>query len=374
MRRLLLVALAIPAVGWPAGYAFHRTVTVAATVVPSTQANFPMLVFGAYPYLKTIANGGMIQNTTTLNGQTVPADLIFTSDAGCSTPLNWEVASYTATSGVIEAWVQVPSITNGTVIYMCYGNAAVSAYQGSATAAWDSNYRGVWHLPNGSTLSTGDSTGNANNGTLVNSPTAGAGQIDGGASLASASSQYLTLGNSSILEPAAITVSAWVNGASFPNSVNNVVSSVCARGGQYYQISVNSTGKIAVYLVGGASNVSYDGTGSHTLSTGAWYYLTLTYSSSAGLIAYVNAGADGSAAASGAMPTGCSPSPTVSVGEDLNTTGRYFNGVVDEVRISSIARSADWIATEYNNQSSPSTFYSIGAAISTGAITATVIM
>ena len=34
----------------------------------------------------------------------------------------------------------------------------------------------------------------------------------------------------------------------------------------------------------------------------------------------------------------------------------YMNGRVDELRVANIARTDDWIATEYNNQSSPSTF------------------
>src|SRR5439155_23478577 len=33
-----------------------------------------------------------------------------------------------------------------------------------------------------------------------------------------------------------------------------------------------------------------------------------------------------------------------------------WNGRLDELRISSVARSSDWITTEYNNQSSPATF------------------
>jgi len=37
-----------------------------------------------------------------------------------------------------------------------------------------------------------------------------------------------------------------------------------------------------------------------------------------------------------------------------------WEGQIDEMRISHIARSQCWIETEYNNQSSPSTFYSIG--------------
>jgi hypothetical protein len=39
-----------------------------------------------------------------------------------------------------------------------------------------------------------------------------------------------------------------------------------------------------------------------------------------------------------------------------------MHGMIDEVRVSSTARSADWITAEYNNQSSPSTFYSVGSA------------
>jgi hypothetical protein len=38
-----------------------------------------------------------------------------------------------------------------------------------------------------------------------------------------------------------------------------------------------------------------------------------------------------------------------------------LNGTLDEVRISNIARSANWITTEYNNQSAPSSFYALGA-------------
>ncbi len=38
------------------------------------------------------------------------------------------------------------------------------------------------------------------------------------------------------------------------------------------------------------------------------------------------------------------------------TGGELFNGLMDEARISSVARSADWIQTDYNNQNSPATF------------------
>lgn len=51
------------------------------------------------------------------------------------------------------------------------------------------------------------------------------------------------------------------------------------------------------------------------------------------------------------------------LGEGFNAfgTGIFFGGVIDEVRVSSTARSYDWIQTEYNNQNATSTFYNLSA-------------
>jgi hypothetical protein len=44
-----------------------------------------------------------------------------------------------------------------------------------------------------------------------------------------------------------------------------------------------------------------------------------------------------------------------------NNEPYYFGGTIDEVQLSGTSRSSGWIYTEYNNQSSPSTFYSVGS-------------
>ena len=49
------------------------------------------------------------------------------------------------------------------------------------------------------------------------------------------------------------------------------------------------------------------------------------------------------------------------------TEETHLDGAVDELRISNIARSVNWILTEYNNQNSPGTFYSVGAAATAAA-------
>ena len=45
----------------------------------------------------------------------------------------------------------------------------------------------------------------------------------------------------------------------------------------------------------------------------------------------------------------------------IPSDGNGFLGMIDEARVSSSIRSADWIKTEYNNQESPATFVKIGA-------------
>jgi hypothetical protein len=62
--------------------------------------------------------------------------------------------------------------------------------------------------------------------------------------------------------------------------------------------------------------------------------------------------------------TGTIPATTPDTVHDLRINGTsdnsdFFGGLIDEARISNIARSADWIQTEYNNQSDPANFHSV---------------
>ena len=110
--------------------------------------------------IATTANGG---NVTSSNGY----DIIFTSDAAGTDILPFEQESYNPTTGAVNYWVQIPMVrhTTDTMFYMFYGNSAVKSDLSNKTGVWDSNYVGVWHLPNGSGLSPNESTTNENNGT-----------------------------------------------------------------------------------------------------------------------------------------------------------------------------------------------------------------
>ncbi len=260
-------------------------------------------------------------------------------------------------------WVKVSALSSSTTpIVLGYGDTSIIT-DGSSSTTWSNSFLAVFHLKDGTTLNRQDS---ATTGiTLVNngSATAAAGQIDGGVGLVSASSQFLS---GALTSFAAATYSAWVNATSFPNSYNTVHLFNDANS-NYIGILVKSTGKLAMLVGIGGADKSYDGTGSNTLSSATWYYLTLTYSSAAGLVGYVNASSDGTHAGGTAMNT--LPGIGYRIGADPVNAGRFWNGSIDEARVSTVARSADWITTEYNNQFSPGTFETLGAEVSLAPIT-----
>jgi hypothetical protein len=362
-------------------YSFSNSITVHHGQVASTQTDFPVLITGTYSYLATTAHGGSVQNTTTLNGQTVPADLIFTSDSGGTSPLIWEIASYNATTGAIEAWVNIPTLSSSvdTVFYMFYGNASVTTYQCTATSTWDSNYVFISHLPNGTTLGVKDSTINANNGTLVNAPTATTGQIDGGANFVAASDQYITYGTGSSIAGLALapaTYSFWINPSSSGNFMvlakndNNSSNAgwwiqTLEISSSLYQMAFVSEWSSRNLYVSDASNVSINTwtkidvviDGTLTGANQKFYINGSLVTTSVRDDGLGTPGSDSTQTLYTAFPRPSSDSYFGSKG--------YFNGALDEIRLSNIARTANWIQTSYNNESSPSTFYTITSTILT---------
>ena len=165
----------------PTNFSYKRTITIDHTKVPNTdQSNFPVLVDITDNALKTVANSGHVTNA---NGYDIE---FFTASDLSGTKLSHEIEFYDGSAGHIIMWVKLPLVTtaSNTVFYMGYGNSSITTSQEDKTGLW-SNYKGVWHLPNGTTLTANDSSGNGNNGTLGNTsstnPIAISAMINGGA-------------------------------------------------------------------------------------------------------------------------------------------------------------------------------------------------
>lgn len=364
MKRALL-ALAILACRLDAAY-FVRTITVDHTKVPNTdQTNFTAVVSGTFTYLKTAANGGRIQHTATQTGGgasiTVPADFLIASDSGCTTKLNFEFGTYTATTGVTTFYYnQTQSHTADTIAYMCYGNTATTTYQGNVNATWDSNYEMVQHFPDGTTLTANDSTSNALNGTLVNTPTATAGQINGAANFASASSQYIQRSSGFPTTWTTFTISMWFKLTTLPPGGDLAVGLQSSQSANGWLFGINTTGHPDITERGVANNPFSSLT--VTANTKV-YYLAITRSTTTAIGYLYNftdsTNANQTITINNTAFTGDGKYLISSL--DAQAAGFFWNGWIDELRVSTSVRSADWIQTSYNNQSSPSTFYTIGA-------------
>lgn len=158
----------------------------------------------------------------------------------------------------------------------------------------------------------------------------------------------------------AFTLSAWIYPFTTADNTGQYIivrNSSSATAMQYgiYIVATTTIEQIGAYVHGTAKNLGTPGS-----TTDNWYHVVITFSKPT-LNSYINGAYLG---------TGSYDSPVVGSGDFINiggrsnsadgsTSARVIYGNIDEARISNIARSADWIATEYNNQNDPDSFYSI---------------
>ncbi len=147
------------------------------------------------------------------------------------------------------------------------------------------------------------------------------------------------------------TVSAWVNKA------DNTVGVVFGYG----TLSFYVDNQELHFWDGGIYNspTSFDTGVSLPLNT--WNYVVMSYDGSSSISAYVNGALVKQV--SGNLGQGYGD---VVWGVDMTGThgfpnAGWYKGLMDETRISSTLRPADWILAEYRNQNSPATFYALGA-------------
>ena len=276
------------------------------------------------------------------------ADILFTSGDGL-TKLNHEIEFYASTTGQLIAWVNVPTVspTYGATIYMYYGNAADTTNEANPTGVWGSNYKGVWHL-NGSV---NDSTATGANLTNSHGTVAySTGNIARALSLDGASNIYNnSFGSGSTLDLTNVTVTLWMKTSTSQSTWHGLV--VCQ--GSYGILDYSDTPD---YYDWGAS-VNHQG--STDIHNNAWHFITLVKNDGVanGTKVYVDGNVASPEITGIATRSTTGNDNTFNIGAGLSAaSSQQFTGLIDEVHVSNALRSADWIATEYNNQSSPCLF------------------
>ncbi len=355
-----------------ASWGYRERITVDRNKVSGSATSFPVLVNTTDPDWRHTANGGHV-------GSVTGWDFVFTDRDGL-TKLDHEIEKYASTTGEFVSWVRAPflSSTLDTVVYLYYGNAGASDQQ-NVTGVWDTNYKGVWHMTTTSTNTTltFDSTVNSNTGTKlsVSEPTStSTGQIDGAQSFDGVN-DYVRDGTMNSFSSNLTTgsFSAWIKTSStaiqvLAGTLNEPTSEA------FYRIIINfnpttganETGKLQLYIRSNSTNDLGGGVNSNTgIVDDKWHHIVMTHDKSAGTI---NIYVDGVVQdiVYFQQQTGTSWIAwnfPILLGA-LNSGGtpqNFFNGSMDELRISNVVRSSARIQTEYNNQSSPNTFYDLGA-------------
>jgi hypothetical protein len=282
--------------------------------------------------------------------------------------LDYEIEDWDTVTGRFVAWVRLPSVSHtvNTSFYLSYGNNQILSPTDNPDGLWDSGYLSVFHLSKLGAISTTDSVTNGlagENTGVIPSP----GQAGGGGTFDGLSYIITPTPDQTLTFPA-ITFSAWFNTSTNQGTQRGRLlekgtspSGTLTSGSDLHMSGPNGNRIVFEFKTG----PSFNNLTSQSVSSvatnyndGQWHYATGTYDGSMARL-YIDGQLNNSTAVSvgGGVLKGFSGH---GIGAS-RTQGSRFTGKLDEARTSTIARSADWIATEYGNQLSPATFYTIFA-------------
>ncbi len=338
----------------------RKGITIDHTKVEADLTGFPVLV--------SLDSDGDLASSAQDDGD----DILF-ADAS-DNKLSHEIEYFDGATGRLIAWVNVPSLssTEDTTFYMYFGNDT-AANQEDVEGTWNGDYVMVQHLEE-SAGTHHDSTSNHNDGTTVLVTDQDATGWVNGADEFDGTDDYIRVPNDASLQfgEGSFTAEAWIYPHSIPDSggarvVNNRGT---GAGGSYrgYQLKIKNTAGGWYLSDAGIDDATgnyqaYDGT--TTYGYNQWYRVVMVYDADNELAYYVNGASDGTLSVgsygslTNNLPTAIGGSIAHQGVEGANNR-QFFDGIIDEVRLSTTARSAGWVLTSYANQSDPSTFYSVG--------------
>jgi len=311
------------------------------------------MVQGTYTWLKDSLHGGPVQSTSGY-------DIIFTTDAAGTSPLACERAHWDGSTGDVQFWINVPSLTAGAnyTFYVQYGNAAIITNQCIAANVWtpSGRYKGVYHMFE-TTGPYADSTSNANNSTGGTYPSATTGLFGTAQSFSSGSTNYIQFTNPVTTLASTITFSCWVKTSSSGATKGIASNSNSGIGLDFY---MTSTGLAVAKFVGGGGTTT---TSAAAINDNAWHYVAGNLLNTGFLDVWV----DGTPHSQTLFSGGDNAPGNMYLGV-LHGLASYFDGLIEEFRVSNVDPTVNWNLTEIHNQGDVTTFYTIGSPVSAGGV------
>jgi hypothetical protein len=280
------------------------------------------------------------------------ADLRFTKPD--NTFLPYEIERWDSAGQAAEIWVNVDTVqgnNNRQYIVMYWGNSsAADRSSGAAVFSTSNGFQGVWHLGDNSTTTAYDATANRFDGTPSTvAPIAATGNVGMARRFDGASNSIKITGTAAgklnFPKNGIYSVSAWV----YADNVDGLIHTILSKGNQQYNFEL----KMYDWEFGEyGDRVGWEMTVSRGTAK-TWAHL-VGIRNGAKQYLFVNGSCVDSVFEVNPSPEARYTGYDVMIGKMEGIGGGnfpyFFKGILDEIRVSNVASSADWIRLSYMNQ------------------------
>ena len=345
---LIILSTALPAQAaetWrDSNYPHRREITLENDNMDSTLSNFTLLI--------KLVDGDAVDKDNIAAGR-----YTFYDSSGIQLDFQNEAYSEGASYVNMETWVEIGTLnaddttTTDDSIWIYYGYDGGD--QDDGTGAWnaDGNWVAVWHLNetdiDGGSGDIKDSTSNGNDGTTQGGLSGAdqvAGQVGGSIDFEVDDSDYIDLGDNNSLDigTSDFSLSAWSKAESFGETTVLLGKASGTENGYRWRQQGDNLKDIRV---DSGPGVAIDA--DTAISDTGWHYFAVSADRDGNAIHYLDGISDGTGDIS------------ASAGDMTNTTPLFMganavgdanaDGILDEIRISSTIRTAEWIKYAHAN-------------------------
>ncbi|WEK18837.1 MAG: hypothetical protein P0Y49_18845 [Candidatus Pedobacter colombiensis] len=334
---------------WMSGYNFRKKITIDKSMIQGkvNLLDFSVLIEMEDTELKQ-ATGCvyMAQNNKEL-------DISFATAAQSSVPINFQLDTYDALKGKLSCWVRINELIaegkpGNNELYLYYGAKEThKPFSAESRATWTSAYQNVWHVNSDIVPATSRSANQSSGKDLI-----------GNAGMSLTNFHQGKIGTAVRLNgiteamhaapdtEATVYITLWFKLNQI--GVDQVILANDTLSGGY-RIAVNPEGYIVFNTFETSGEFSRKST--MALLPDTWYYLGIMYNNQQKAI-YINGEHRGGG---GSIISAAKKGGQFSIGKSKQND-RYFNGMIDELRILHTERTGDWLLTEYRNQVNPAAF------------------
>ena len=329
---------------WNLSWNYCKKITIDHTFVEEDLTNFPVLV--------THTSSDFADHA-----QTDGDDFVFI-DSTNATQYAHEIEYYDSGSGELVAWVNIPMLSSATdtSFYLYYGNPSCDNQQ-NISGTWINNFILVHHMTGSGWDDLDDSTANSWDVTLAGgNPTYNQPGVTGYCVEFDGSGDYFKASGFRLPEDSSYTGSAWMY---VDGRQTNRRYAFEGDGDYVISLLVWHTDEQFMNYAHTYNGTSYNyGTTTVDINNPEWYYVsTRANAGSNQFDLLVNGIVENSTELLGEIY----PEPQgLNIGTYRDNNNYWMDGKLDEIRISDVVRSDEWIQTEYNMMTFPDDFSSVG--------------